>query len=58
MFNLIVFPIGQIKKLHHCLKNFEMYKQKQKELYNITDDEMAGEITFIELVVRHRQIIE
>uniref|UniRef100_A0AAR5NZ60 Odorant receptor n=1 Tax=Dendroctonus ponderosae TaxID=77166 RepID=A0AAR5NZ60_DENPD len=58
MFNIIVFPIGQIKKLQHCLKNFEIYKEKHKILYNITDDEKDGEATFIEFVFRHRQIID
>ncbi|XP_048517034.1 odorant receptor 30a [Dendroctonus ponderosae] len=57
MFNLIVFPAVQLRKLQHLLKNFAHYKEKVKTLYNIADDEQVAKITLVYFISRHKEII-
>ncbi|XP_030767718.1 odorant receptor 49b-like [Sitophilus oryzae] len=57
MFSLIVYPTGQIRILHHVLKNFSTYMDNVKRLNNIENDEDASYTTFRECIRRHKEII-
>ncbi|XP_050305612.1 odorant receptor 49b-like [Anthonomus grandis grandis] len=57
MFNLISYPSGQLKMLHHQLSNFDLYKQKNKIKHQLQDDNAAS-VTFIWFIKEHQEIIK
>ncbi|XP_018567067.2 odorant receptor Or2-like [Anoplophora glabripennis] len=55
-FNLIIFPLGQIRILTHVLSNFPRYVLKVKDQLQCSRDE-ASFVTLRECILKHKGII-